>query len=541
MLKRPLSLALTNAVIALWLVLTANLGFFQRLWQLTPQTGLMAGAFFAVNVLLLLLLLVLALNLLTWRWLARPVQGFILLAAALTAYFIDSFGTGIDRGQIQNLMETDWREARDLMTFHFGWRVTLFGLLPLFWLWMRPVHHEPFWPMLKAKLAWSGGSLALILALGLAFYGSFAPFYREHRELKNCMTPINSIGGLVSYLRKHYQPVARPVQPWGTDARRDPPPAGQKPTLLVLVVGETARAQSFGLNGSQPDTTPELARRGVVNYTQTSSCGTATAVSVPCLFSGMPRSDYDPDTAKTRQGLLDILQRAGYRVSWFDNNSGCKGACDRIENVPLLAERRPQWCRDNECQDGLLVDTLAQWLPVQPVQDRVVVLHQMGSHGPAYYRRYPDQFRRFTPTCDTNEIQKCERQHLINTYNNTILYTDHVLAQLIDQLAADPRYQSALWYVSDHGESTGEKGLYLHGAPYLFAPAEQTRVPMVTWLSADFKASHPRLDACLRAQATQPTSHDHLFHSLLGLLNVQTVVKNPALDLTATCSAAPQP
>lgn len=536
MIKRPLTLTTVNALIALWLVVTANWGFFARLWQWTPHSGVMAGVFFAVNALLLWLLLVLALNLLIWGRLAKPVQGFILLAAALTAYFIDSFGTGIDRGQIQNLLETDWREARDLMSWHFGWRVGLFGLLPLVWLTMQPVRAQPLWAMLKSKLIWLGGTLALIVAVGLAFYGNFAPFYREHRELKNFMTPINSIGSLISHVQKHYQPANRPIQPYGLDARRNPAdPAKTPPVLLVLLVGETARAQSWGLNGSTPDTTPELAQRQVINFGQTRSCGTATAVSVPCLFSGMTRGEYDHDTAKTRQGLLDVLQRAGYQVSWIDNNSGCKGACDRIESVPLLESRKAQWCQNNECQDGLLVDTLAEWLPRQPVRDRVVVIHQMGSHGPAYYRRYPAEFRRFTPTCDTNEIQKCERQHLINTYNNTILYTDHVLAQLIDGLAAQTAYRTALWYVSDHGESTGEKGLYLHGAPYLFAPDEQTRVPMVSWLSPAFARSHPKLRDCLQQRAQQPTAHDHVFPTLLGLLEVQTQVKNPALDLTQGC------
>lgn len=536
MRSRPaLSLTATNALIALWLVVTANVGFFERLWSRVPHDGLQGFLFVLVNALLLFALLTLVLNLLTWRFVARPVQSFVLLAAALTAYFVDTFGIGIDRGQIQNLLETDVREARDLMSWHFAWRVGLFGVLPTLALWLSRTRVQPFWAMLKAKLLWVGGALVAIVALALTSYGSFAPFYREHRDLKNFITPVNSIGGLISHVRKHYQPSKRPVQPYGTDARLLPKPAGSKPVLLVLVVGETARAQSFGLNGSQPDTTPELAQRQVINWPHTTSCGTATAVSLPCLFSGMPRRDYDPDVAKTRQGLLDIVQRAGYAVSWIDNNSGCKGACDRVENVPLLPQAKAQWCASNECQDGVLVDTLKEWLGRQPVQNRLVVLHQIGSHGPAYYRRYPATHRRFVPTCDTNEIQNCSRQALLNTYHNTIAYTDHVLAQLIDQLAASPDYQTALWYVSDHGESTGEKGLYLHGAPYVLAPSEQTHVPMITWLSPAFQAGHPQLAACLQRQTQQPVSHDHVFPTVLGLLGVQTQVKNNALDLTASC------
>ena len=166
----------------------------------------------------------------------------------------------------------------------------------------------------------------------------------------------------------------------------------------------------------------------------------------------------------------------------------------------------------------------------------MLVLHTLGNHGPAYFRRYPEAFRRFTPTCDDEDLSKCSREQIANSYDNALLYTDHVLARGIDLLEAlAPRYDTALLYVSDHGESLGENGLYLHGLPYSIAPQEQTRVPMVMWLSPGFAARTALDAACLRTAAQRPATHDNLFHTVLGLLDVRTTIRDDTLDLTAAC------
>lgn len=526
-------------LVALWITATANAVFFQKLSALTPYHGLPAGLFLCATFVLVWAYLNLVLQLLSWSFLARPMLAFFLVASALTSFCIDSFGVGIDQGQIQNLLETDIHEVGNTVNVHFYWNLAWSALLPMIWLWWRP-----FTPITWPRLLRDKGislllSVVLMGGIALAFYVDYAAVFRENRTLRDYITPHNSVGGLVRYLKRHAKLKPLPLVTYGDDAKRvsSAGDAALSPRLLVLVVGETARAESFGLNGSPHDTTPELAKRQVINFSQTTSCGTATAVSVPCMFSGMTRKDYNADLAKHREGLLDVLQRAGYAVTWIDNNSGCKGACDRVENIPPLATKQAEWCDGKECLDGILDDTVADFLATAPVKDRVIVLHQSGSHGPAYYERYPAAFRKFLPTCDTNAIQGCSRESLINTYDNTILYTDHILASLIDQLKAqDSRYRSVMWYVSDHGESTGEHGLYLHGAPYLFAPSQQTHVPMVAWLSPSFAASQPNLANCLSSKKSNPVSHDNLFPTMLGLLNVQTSVKNDELDLTANCS-----
>ncbi|WP_341650226.1 phosphoethanolamine transferase [Thauera humireducens] len=308
----------------------------------------------------------------------------------------------------------------------------------------------------------------------------------------------------------------------------------------MLVVGETARAANWGLNrgaGQSPahDTTPELARREVINFPEVSSCGTNTEVSVPCMFSLQGRRNYDEDAIRGSESLLDTLKHAGLRVVWNDNQSGCKGVCAGVESMRPDPSSLPGLCEGERCLDEALLES-SRALLRDAKGNLVLVLHQLGNHGPAYFRRYPDRFRRFTPTCDDEDLSKCSREQIANSYDNALLYTDHVLARNIDLLKElEPDYDTALLYVSDHGESLGENGLYLHGLPYSIAPAEQTRVPMVMWLSSGFAARNRLDSACLRAQADKPAAHDNLFHTVLGLLDVHTAIRDDALDLSAAC------
>lgn len=526
----------TNLVIALWITLTCNQTFLSRLHEHTPFDGWRAHLFLAAAVLLLWAYVQLFLQLVTWGWLARPVLTLILLCSALTAYFVDTYGVGIDASQIQNMVQTDRHEVADLCSLDGLLNVLALCLPPLVWLWWRPTVRTGLLRGLLHKAMALGLGLAVAGGVALAFYADYASIFRNHRELRLFVNPHNYVNGLRGHFRsQHMEPL--PLLPLGRDAHRPADPAGSKPRLLVLVVGETARAESFSLNGYAKDTNRELKPLPVLNFSQVSSCGTATAVSLPCLFSGFTRSDYDTDVSSHREGLLDILQRAGYQVTWLDNNSGCKGTCARVETLPLLASRKAAWCgEDDECLDDIVVDTLAEHLKRAPVQDRVVVIHQMGSHGPAYFKRYPPAYRRFTPTCDSNELQRCTPEQVRNSYDNTIAYTDHILARTIQVLQRESRYRSAFWYVSDHGESTGEKGLYLHGAPYLFAPSQQTHVPMLAWLSPGYRELLGARADCLAARRQDTLSHDNVFHTVLGLLDVQTAERKSALDLSH-CSA----
>jgi lipid A ethanolaminephosphotransferase len=315
-------------------------------------------------------------------------------------------------------------------------------------------------------------------------------------------------------------------------------PAGAKPRLLVLVVGETVRAQNWGLNGYLRQTTPRLAAIDPVNFPDMHSCGTATEVSVPCMFSPLARAHYDRDKAKRSETLLHVLDHAGIATIWLDNQTGCKGVCDGLPFASFEHATDPEYCNDEGCLDGVLLAPLAHAIDRQR-GDAMVVLHPLGNHGPSYFKRYPPNLKTFVPACESSDLGRCSREEIVNAYDNAILATDQLLDRVIAQLAADTTRDTALIYLSDHGESLGEGGLYLHGMPYAIAPDTQTRVPMVLWLSPGLQASRGIDNACMRATASRPASHDNLFHSVLGLMQVQTSEYVADLDLIGRCARVP--
>lgn len=229
-----------------------------------------------------------------------------------------------------------------------------------------------------------------------------------------------------------------------------------------------------------------------------------------------------------------MLDHAGIATLWRDNQSGCKGVCDGLPTQSLQDAKDAELCKGKHCLDEILIKDLYAQLP-PATGDRVVVLHQLGNHGPSYFERYPPQYQRFTPACGNSELGQCKPQEIVNAYDNALLYTDHLLAQSIRILRSSADYDTAMIYVSDHGESLGEKGLYLHGMPWSIAPSEQTHVPMVMWFSPGFAQASGLDLACLRHRASLPASHDNLFPSVLGLMQVNTSEYEPAYDLFATC------
>jgi lipid A ethanolaminephosphotransferase len=301
------------------------------------------------------------------------------------------------------------------------------------------------------------------------------------------------------------------------------------------VVGETARAASWGLNGYARQTTPKLAAMpDLLNFPHATSCGSNTETSVPCMFSPFGRKDYDETKIRGHESLLHVLEHAGIKTVWRDNQAGCKGVCERLEQQRPEAGKNPALCDGERCLDEILLENL----DAEPKKNKgsvVLVLHQIGNHGPAYYRRYPAAFGKFAPACDNPDLGKCARETIVNSYDNALLYTDHFLDQTIRTIRAQSSHDAAMIYVSDHGESLGEKGIYLHGMPYAIAPKEQTEVPMVMWMSAGFASSFGLDRNCLKKRAAEPVSHDHLFHSVLGMLQVTSKVYDKAWDFTSGC------
>jgi len=378
-----------------------------------------------------------------------------------------------------------------------------------------------------------------------AGYQGLASLMRNHKAVRYMINPLNTVYAVGALAAERVPTSARAIEPVGEDARLGASYAAQaRPPLLVLVIGETARAEDFGLNGYHRQTTPVLAQwqrdKDLVNFPDVTACGTNTEVSVPCIFSPLTR-EQGGNRKPVHENLLDVLQRAGLAVLWLDNQSGCKGVCARVPTVSTRQLTDERWCRDGECHDEIMLEGLDQRLAALDPQRRdrgvVLVMHQMGSHGPAYFKRAPADAKPFGPECVSQTLSDCRVEHVRNAYDNTIAYTDRFLGRTLAWLDAQSgQYDTGMIYLSDHGESLGENGLYLHGLPYAVAPEQQVKVPMVAWLSAGLQQRARVEPRCLQARASNPVSHDHLFHSVLGLMDVQTRVHERQFDMFSVCA-----
>lgn len=517
--------------VSFWLVAIDNAVFWRGAW-VALQSELLRGATAAAALLVVLWLsLGMVLRLLFWRWTAKPMASVLLLVAAAASSFIDAYGIVIDRGMIRNVLQTDWREVTDLLSpallSGLAWR----GLLPVALVWWVRIQ-RPGWRRSGFAMAGQAAVTALSLTVALgAFSVDYASLARNHRELRHVLSPANVVNGLAGVWKEHAATPRAFVKVAEDAVRPSSGDAARKPLLVVLVVGETARAASFSLGGYERPTNAPLTGKQAIYFDKMTACGTDTARSLPCLFSDLGMARFTVAGAFGRENVLDVLARIGIAVRWLENNSGCKGVCDAVETRVLSEVTHPGRCGSGECFDEVLLDGLRQAL-AEEKSDRLLVLHMRGSHGPAYYKRVPARARRYTPTCDTNEIQLCSLQALRNTYDNTIVYSSEVLAQLIDGLAAvSASRDSVLIYVSDHGESLGEGGSFLHGLPTLVAPREQTQIPLLVWLS-DGAAARLRVSgSALQAIAGKPYSHDNMFHTLLGAFEVKSTAYKRELDL----------
>jgi lipid A ethanolaminephosphotransferase len=468
------------------------------------------------------------------RVFAKPLLALLIVVTAFATYYMQRFTVFLDPSMLRNVLRTDVKEAKELFSPSLLPHLLLFGVLPLIVLWRVRLQPRPWLRALLWRVGlWFAALVALVAAL-LSVFQDFSALMRNQRELRYLITPANYLYSLGDVLAADLREAAGPRQPIGLDAKPGPSLAQHagRPMVFVLVVGETARAASWGLNGYARQTTPELAKLPLVSFAKTTSCGTNTEVSLPCMFAPIGRRDYNERRIRDSQSLLHVLQRAGLQVQWRDNQSGCKGVCEGLPLLQFDPRSDAALCDGERCLDEILLKGLDKAI-VDQNGPMFIVLHQLGNHGPAYFKRYPPELRRFMPTCDT---RLCTREQIVNSYDNALLATDRFLARtiaLLQRLSAT--HDTALLYVSDHGESLGENNLFLHGLPYSIAPREQTEVPMLMWSSDGF-AQRRGLDmACMARRAREPASHDHLFHSLLGLLDVKTSLYEPSLDFAAEC------
>lgn len=526
-----------------WLILLASLAFASvynsRFWLAALKdttwadgsTWLFAGALFALVTAIHAVLF----SLIITRHSAKPLLAVLFVVTALAMYYMDRYSVYFDTTMIRNIINTDVKEVSELLSLDLAAFVLLYGGLPAFLLVFIRTRSRPW---RKAALTRIGFIVAgLIVAAGSValVFQDFSALMRNHKEVRYLITPANFLVSLTRVMAADTKTAQGKKIPIATDARLgDVWEDRTKPTLLVIVVGETARASNWGLNGYARQTTPRLAQLDVVNFPQMTSCGTNTEVSLPCMFSPFGRRNYDETGIRQHESLLHVLAKTGFHINWRDNQSGCKGVCEGLEQQRIDGKANSALCDGERCVDEVLLDNFDAEIK-HAAGNLVIVLHQLGNHGPAYYRRYPPAFRKFMPTCDTAELGKCTRDQIVNSYDNALLYTDYVLSRTVEKLQQQTSHNAALIYVSDHGESLGENGIYLHGLPNAIAPKEQTRVPMVMWMSNGFASSHWIDVDCFKRKATQPLNHDYLFHSVLGMMGIRTQLYDKSYDITESC------
>ena len=540
-LRRPLFSRTTYLILfACYIGIFLNLAFYRQVFPLLPVNSLHNWLVFLSMPIVAISVMNIITTLASFLKLDRVVISLFILLSASAQYFIWNFGVVIDRSMITNILDTTPAESFALLSGEMIAVLGLSGVLAVFVAWWVKIRKPATrWRGAAMRLLNIAVSALLIILVAALFYKDYASVFRNNKELVKSLSPSNSIVALNSWYA-HNRMDNLPLVKIGEDARQKPVMhSGPRKNLTIVVLGETSRAGNFSLGGYDRETNPRLQQDDVVYFPKTTSCGTATAVSVPCMFSNMPRAHYDEELAHHQEGVLDILQRAGVQVLWNDNDGGCKGACDRVPHQNVTDLHLSGQCIDGECYDEVLFHNLDSYID-NLKQDGIIVLHTIGSHGPTYYNRYPAEFKKFTPTCDTNEIQSCTQQQLTNTYDNTILYVDYVVDKAIKLLQSkQDKFTTSLVYLSDHGESLGEDGVYLHGLPYSIAPDTQKHVPMALWLSADYQQRYGISAHCLQQRAQKENySQDNLFSTLLGLLGVSTREYQAADDILTPCREA---
>lgn len=533
----PSDVAFVIGASLLWLLF-----YNARFWQLTLEAMWhpSAGSVVFLISLFALTLSLQAILLLVWptRLLMRGAASVLFVIAALGSYFCSEYGVIMNKEMMRNVIQTDPAEVGALLNPELWLHVALFGLLPAALVWRVRLPSTPYKGQLRQRALAILGALAISLVCLFASSANYATFFREHKPVRFTLSPsaeVISMGGLLADTKRKAN---APLIDAGGNVERTAA-AAPKPLVLFLVIGETARAANFQLGGYARETNPELSRiAGVTYFRNTASCGTSTAISVPCLFSHLPRSEFKVDEAGRYTNLLDALAKAGFDLEWRDNNSGCKGVCARIASIDYTNSKDPRYCTDSNCVDDVMLSDLPARLD-KITHDTVIVFHQQGSHGPAYFERYPARFEKFQPACRSNQLQHCTAEEITNAYDNSLVYTDHVLARQIALLqSASQRLDSLLIYVSDHGESLGENGIYLHGMPYAFAPAVQKEVPMLVWTSEGYARRTQLNPDCLHTEQALPVSHDFFYHTVLGAAEVRNQVYDRRLDLISGCRRA---
>jgi len=457
------------------------------------------------------------------RYLLKPLIIILFFISAINYYFLNVLGIIINedimQSTIDSFKESNWGEINDLLTFKYFIYLFFLGFLPSLLLYFIKIEYPNFKKEITIRLISSILLISITLGLIYANYKNISFISRGTKELKEHVVPHYLLSNIKDYYdlkrdanRKFLKLKSKAVQLFPEDKM-----------IGVIVIGETARADRFSLNGHDKQTNPLLEKQNIINFSEAYSCGTITVVSVPCMFTLHKYNDYNSHEAEYEANVLDLIKSSGTEVIWIENNSSCKHVCDRIKTIDYVNKGTEDYVGYG-VHDEIVLKGLKKVLTENKEKKLLIVLHSMGSHGPAYYNRYPNNFEKFKPTCKANDPLGCNAEELNNTFDNTIVYTDYIISSAIDILKEENQSQNFLIYASDHGESLGENGIYLHGAPMSIAPKEQIHIPALLWSSENLKEKRKQIKKNYPAsnQIESKITHEYLPHTLLDFLNLKT-------------------
>lgn len=422
--------------------------------------------------------------LLAHRRTIKPLAILLTVVSAAATYFIAKYNVAIDSSMVQNTIHTDSTEVGQLLSFQMIPYVVFLMVVPAVIIWRIEISFSPSGRYLLASLGLA--SISLCVAL-VSLYSHYNAIHRagnvSNKYIVYSLVPINVISSAASVasksLRNHLRSNSK-------DKEITASVSTPGNLVVVLAIGESSRKRNFSVYGyDRRNTNPVLQATEGLNLLN----GFATRGStINALREILEKQDIK---------LPTLVARAGVSTSCYVNYT-------LYDNCSSVGETMVSNCAHaGKCYDEDVIPLLAQNLKSYVSGYRFVVLHLGGgSHGPSYSNRHPPEFVQFKPTCDDADVaNRCTHEQLFNSYDNTILYVDHVLGKIV-QVLEDSDAPYVFIYLSDHGESLMEDGFLFHGMPPGMAlPAEQAQVPLIV------KTSVP-VSIAKRAEYRQPDVYD---------------------------------
>ena len=500
---KKISLFAFSCIVSVGTLLLYNLPFFNYVAQNT--NGSAGGKLFLMASLVVVMLALNFMMAYLTMWLLRMV-GRILLAVlslinATAVYFIYTYSVMIDATTVENVFNTRYSEASGFFSRGLWLFIIVLGVLPALYCLLQPV------VLGKAKRLGicCGTALAVVLVAAAANIGQTLWISQHDTELGGLLQPWSYVVNTCRVISSHHDEQAEEIKlPDGTIADHEK-------AVVVLVIGESARKANFQLYGYGRDTNPLLSKQEELKVYQATSCATYTTAGAKAILE--PKNSDD-----LYELLPNYAFRTGVDVSWRTSNWGEPPIhIDEYLTDPQLAELYPG---KKNTYDDILIYGLRERIESSKKDKVLIILHTSTSHGPKYADKYPKEFEVYKPVAKNIEEGEKNVGMLVNAYDNTIRYTDFLLDSLINTLRPMTDWHRAMIFISDHGESLGEKGIFMHGLPMKLAPKVQYEIPFLVWTSDGFR----RYKA---ADALPAVLEQHyIFHSVLNLLSIDS----PAYD-----------